>query len=85
MLRIPMLRFFNFALPSRRLLGLLVLALAVLIILLTIATPARAGYAQARPSVAVAARTSSSQPMISSPPPTGVMGPSQRAAVRLKP
>jgi hypothetical protein len=37
-----MLRFLTLSPATRRLLGLLVLALAVLVILLTIATPARA-------------------------------------------
>lgn len=81
-----MLRFLKFAPPTRRLLGLLALALVVLVILLTIATPSRAQniHPDDQDFTAPAARTSSSQPAISSTPPSGVMGPSHRAPVRLK-
>ncbi len=81
-----MRRLFTVAPPTRRLLGLLALALAVLALLLTVATPSHAGgRAQAARPVPLAARASSSQPAMSSTPPSGVTGPSHRAPVKLKP
>jgi hypothetical protein len=79
-----MRRLFSFSSPTYRWLSLVVLALAVLLLLLTVAVPVRAAAPQ-RSARVVAARQSSAQPAMNATPPSGVMGPSQRAPVRLRP